>query len=73
MLLTLGIWHMQVTALVVVVLGVILIVVLSTAGGHSQTRLQHFQGLNATAIALEQPSQPLAFCNATGDCTSNRC
>ena len=64
---------MQVTALIVLILGVILVVALSTAGGHSKTRLQQFQGLNATAVALEHPTQLLAFCNATGDCTSNRC
>ena len=71
-------YHQQVTALIVLILGVIIIAVLLTAGGHSETRLQQLQdssvrGLNVTALAHEQPAQSVAFCNATGDCASNRC
>ena len=67
-----------ITALAVVIVGCGLVAALYAASGRSSSvsaeqlsdALEH--SLNSTAIATDKPAQPVAFCNATGDCTGNR-
>ena len=68
-----------VTALVVVIVACIVIAAIYAASGRSdEARAEQLsdvleRSLNSSAIAIRKPAQPVAFCNATGDCAGNRC
>jgi hypothetical protein len=67
-----------VTALVVVIVACIVIAAIYAASGRSDSaRAEQLsdvleRSLNSSAIAIGKPAQPVAFCNATGDCAANR-